>query len=150
MFRSRSIVETLKPGVGSRARLLLAGLIWSLVGAGISVAGLRWMLTARWTWWLPGTAVALLLGLAKGHLFLVPNARANAERILAAGEHRCIGGTVTWPAWGLVAIMILAGVLLRHSALPRPWLGLAYLAVGSALLRGSLVTWGYWRRARAR
>ena len=150
MSRNRTVLEALKPAVSSRSRLFLAALIWSVVGGGLALAGLRWMLGTSMAWWLPAIGVALLLGMAKGQWALAPNARANAERIRNAGEHRCIGGTVSWATWGLVVVMILSGVLLRHSTLPRPWLGLAYLAVGSALLRGSLVSWGYWRRAGLR
>ena len=149
MTRNRTLLEVLKPGVSSRVRLLLAAMIWSLVGVGLSLAGLRWLFGAGRLWLLLGLGAALPLGLAKGQLLLAPSARANAKRILAAGEHRCVGGTVSWANWGLVVVMALGGFLLRHSALPRPWLGLAYLAVGTALLRGSLVTWGYWHRARA-
>ena len=149
MTRNRTLLEALKPGVSSRVRLLLAAMIWSLVGVGLSLAGLRWLFGAGRLWLLLGLGAALPLGLAKGQLLLAPSARANAKRILAAGEHRCVGGTVSWANWGLVVVMALGGFLLRHSALPRPWLGLAYLAVGTALLRGSLVTWGYWHRARA-
>ena len=146
---NRSVLEALKPDVSSRIRLFMAAMIWSLVGAGLSLTGLRWILGGGPLWLILGVGTALLLGLAKSRLLLMPSARANSERILAAGEHRCVGGTVSWGAWGLVAVMMLGGILLRHSTLPRPWLGVAYLAVGTALLRGSFVTWGYWHRAGA-
>lgn len=134
-----------KPAAPVRVHVLLAALTWTLVGTGLAVAGARWCLDAN------GAAAVLLLGggaaagLAKGRFLLAPLAQRNGGRLASRGDGYCLGGFQTARSWALVAGMMGAGVLLRHSGLPRPALGLLYSAVGAALLVGSVPLW---RRVR--
>lgn len=139
-----SILERLDPKVSRRTRLLLAALLWTGIGTGLLAAGVRWLLGAPAAWFgaLP---VALLAGWIKGRLVLAPRAEANAMRIVQAGEERCIGGVFSWGSWGIAVVMVAGGIALRHSALPRPWLGLLYCAIGAALVAASLGSWARWR-----
>jgi hypothetical protein len=41
----------------------------------------------------------------------------------------------------MVASMMAVGAVLRHTALPRPILGVAYVAIGAALLLGAEPLW---------
>jgi hypothetical protein len=132
----------LVPAASVRARLLLAAGVWTAVGCGLVVAGVRWtVLSADPPRSVVGLAAAILVGALKGRFVLARRARANARRIRRAGEVRCIGGAFTWPMWGVAAAMIAVGFALRHSPLPRYWLGLIDVAVGAALAGASLVVW---------
>jgi hypothetical protein len=142
------LLHSLKPSSSRSTRLLLASLVWSSVGVGLLVTGLRWLLTAPGSWVWLGLVVALLIGAAKGFWILSRRATVNAKRIVAAGEARCLGGAFSWGSWLLALGMIGGGFGLRHSPLPRPWLGLIYTAVGVALLGASAVSWSYWRAFR--
>jgi len=139
---------SLKPTSSTRSRLLLASLIWSGAGAGLLVAGLRWLVGVHGNWIWLGLVAALLVGAAKGFLVLARRADANARRIVDAGEARCLGGAFSWGSWLLTLAMIGAGYSLRHSPLPRPWLGLVYVAAGVGLLGASVVSWSHWRALR--
>ena len=46
--------------------------------------------------------------------------------------------------------MIGTGYLLRHSGVPRPWIGVIYAAVGSGLILASIGTWRRWRTLNSR
>ena len=86
------------------------------------------------------------MGVAKGHWVLARSARSNLRRILARGEGRCLFGFLSLRSWALVLFMMLLGWTLRHNPTTSPAVGSIYLAVGVALLVGSLELW----RARSR
>ena len=133
--------ERFKPAASIRSRLLVAASIWTLVGAGLLAAGSRWTVVDQGVRGWAGLAVALLLGWLKGRYILTGRAAANARRIMAAGEDRCLGGVFDGSAWLFVVAMIGTGYLLRHSGVPRPWIGVIYAAVGSGLILASIGTW---------
>jgi len=78
------------------------------------------------------------------HLGFLRIADRNLARLRAMSGRRCLFGFQPWRSWATVAIMVAMGATLRHSGLPKPWLALAYVAVGTAL---SLSSVRYWRHA---
>ena len=144
-----SFLQQYAPRASCRARLLVAALLWTGIGTGLAAAGLYWIFGARSAVWLAATPVAVLAGWLKGRFVLGPRAGANARRIVEAGDGRCLGGAFSWGSWGLALGMMIGGILLRRSPIPRPWLGLLYTAVGTGLLAASTASWTRWRRFRA-
>jgi len=140
-------LDQLKPASSIRSRLLVAALIWTLVGAALLAAGLRWTLAGEGLRGWVALVPAVGLGWLKSRYLLSRRADANAQRIVDSGESRCLGGVFAWSAWGLVAAMIALGAAMRLSSLPRLWLGVLYVTVGSALLIASTVSWRRWRSA---
>ncbi len=142
-------IEDLKPASTRRTRLLLASLIWTLVGAGLFTAGLYWLLESG----LPAAALGLMGGLLigglKGRFVLAPRAEANARRIIEEGDDRCLGSVFSWRTWGLVLFFITLGAVLRRSPLPSFWLGVLYTGIGSGLAGASSVSWRLWQKTRA-
>jgi hypothetical protein len=137
-------LDRLKPAGSIRLRLLLAALTWTAVGIALVWVGSGWVMTiGGWTHWV-GLAAGLALGLVKARLVLGRVAGNNARRIVAAGEGRCVGGYLSWPAWLLVLAMMLFGATLRSLPLPRLWLGMVYVTAGAGLLAGSSVSWRRW------
>jgi hypothetical protein len=134
------------PRTSLRTRLLAAALLWSAIGTGLVVAGVRWLVGTHAVAWLAVLPLVLAAGWFKGRFLLAPRAAANAARIVAAGEPRCVGGVFSWRSWALALGMMAGGILLRHSTLPRPWLGLLYATVGVALLAASTGSWIHWYR----
>lgn len=128
--------------------MFLAAVAWTAVGAGLGAAGLAWLSGYGAAPALPALAVSVVAGWAKGRYLLAPRARANVERIAASSEQRCFGGFFSRGAWIFVAVMMATGALLRHSPIPRIWLGCLYAAVGTALLVGSTAAWIGWARFR--
>lgn len=141
-------LHRVRPASSRSTRLLLASLAWTVVGAALVTAGLRFLLEDPPSWIGAGLAVALVAGAAKGHFVLARRAERNTRRILGTDDRRCAGGAFSWGSWILVVVMAGAGALARRSAMPRSWLGLLYAGVGTALLLASIVSWGHWRRQR--
>jgi len=134
--------ERYRPAASRRVQRVLAANLWSLVGTGVGVAGAVWTAGGA-----HGALVAILVALAamagwaKGRFVLAKTARRTLVRIERRGDGRCLGGFLSWKSWGLVLVMIVGGRLLRAGPVPHTVLGPVYLAIGVALLTGSLVFW---------
>jgi hypothetical protein len=152
VIEMREWLEAHKPAASRRAHLLLAALMWSVVGAALLAFGVRWMLgsDAPRAWALLGVAVAIAVGLAKGRLLLERAAGRIIERIRVRGDGYCIGGFLSLWTWGLVAVMVAAGRLLRGGLVPEVVVGFLYTAVGTALVLACRRFWQAWYAARRR
>ncbi len=139
-----TLLQRIAPRASRRTRLWVAAFVWTGIGAGLLVAGLRWTFLAGSNTWRAVLPVALAAGWLKGRYVLAPRAAANASRILASAESRCIGGVFSWGSWVFALAMMLLGVTLRHSPIPRPWLGQLYAAVGMALVVAGAGGWRRW------
>ena len=131
-----------------QACVLLAALLWSLVGSILLAVGSIWslqhgdMLTA---WLLP---LAVVLGLVKGGWILRRVSHRMIERLRARGDGQWLWGVMPARLWVAIGLMILTGNLLRRFVLPRDVAGLIYVGVGLALLLGARFLWLEWRRMR--
>ena len=141
MATGSSILERLKPRASRRAHLVLAAVMWSGVGTGLSTAGAIWLLRSESRRIPLLFVLAAALGLAKGLFVLRRTARRMTKRIIERGDGRCIGGFLSWPTWLFVLGMMALGQILRRLDLPLEWLGVIYLAVGVALAGSSLFIW---------
>jgi len=143
-----SWVEKYKPAAAVRAHLVLAGLMWTVVGAALVSFG------GRWLWQLPTpaapwlAALAVVIGAFKARFVLDRAARTIVDRIQERGDGRCLGGFLSVRSWALVAAMAGGGRLLRGSHVARGLLGVLYIAVGTALLLSSRVAWRAWCHSR--
>ena len=137
-------LEEYKPAASARTHLLLAALLWTVVGGMLLILGVRWSILAAipYVWLL--LALAITAGVFKALFILEHTARRTINRIRERGDGRCIGGFLSIRTWLFVLLMMLAGYFLRHSALPRAIVGLIYTAVGTALLVAARRLWGAW------
>ncbi|WP_218914992.1 hypothetical protein [Desulfurivibrio alkaliphilus] len=127
-----------------QAHLLLAAVLWSFIGFYLLVRGA--LLYGDGALWWP--VAALAVGALKAYFMLIPSARKNIVRILSLQENACLGAVYSLKMWGLVALMMVSGRVLRSFGLPEVWVALVYLAVGAALLLASGLFWGQWYRRR--
>jgi len=128
--------------VSTTTQRRLAGVLWTLPGIGLATAG---------CWWLFGhangvvlvalLAGALLLGFGKGMFLRRKPAGRVLSRIAELGDGRRPGAFLGWKGLLLLGLMMMAGRLLRQSAIPREYLGALYLGIGTALLLASLRFW---------
>jgi hypothetical protein len=138
------VLREFTPRASRRVRLAAAACVWSGVGVVLLAAGLHWLAAADSKVWLVAVPIAAAVGWVKGRFVLAPRAAVNAARIVALDGARCVGGAFSWRSWLLAAGMIVGGATLRHSSLPRPWLGCLYTAVGTALLASGCDSWLHW------
>jgi hypothetical protein len=130
--------STYSPAVPKRWLLLIAGGMWS----GVSIMLLNYALT-----WLthPLTTINIFLGILGVGLSIWANkvqfshlAKKNIDRIAVMNDKVCLFAFQAWKGYLIIAIMITGGILLRHSAIPKPYLAVVYATIGGALLQASV------------
>ncbi len=87
---------------------------------------------------------ALLIGTVKSLFMLDRSAAKSIKRIVKRQDDKCIGGVYSLKTWLLVLLMMGAGWLMRHSSLPREFLGLFYVSIGWGLFFSSRNAWIAW------
>lgn len=131
------------PRVGTRVQLHAAAFMW-LIGASILIVrGVGYLQDRYWHAWV--LAVALALGIIKAHLILDRAARKAVKRIFSRGRG-CFFGFFSWRSWGLVALMMGGGILLRElvvhpGVVGAGILGALYIGVGTALALADRIFW---------
>jgi hypothetical protein len=138
-----------KPAVPVNWLLALAGTLWAAAGILLVRLAVVWLRLLP-----PDRALALAaLGLALaagGHRWLFRGlARRNIERIGRYADKGCLFAFQAWRSYLVIALMVVLGVALRHSSLPREGLAVLYIAMGGSLGLGSLAYYhSLWGRRR--
>jgi len=149
-MRQMSLLHRLNPRLPRPWLLALAGLMWTAVGVMLGRYAFIWL--AHPPSWphaglgLAGVAAAVpiyQLGFRK-------LAQRNVERIRRLGDWACLFSFLAWKSYAIVAVMITGGVLLRHSAIPKPYLAIVYAAMGGGLFLSSFVYYGHLGRMASR
>jgi hypothetical protein len=143
-FRYKRILnwlEVCKPSASVRVHVLLATLMWTIVGLFLFVRGVINMMILPETvnpLWL---IVATFIGVLKGRLIFDKTAERVISRILSREGDRCLGGFLSFKSWGMILFMILLGMSLRVSPLPGVLVWGVYVAVGAGLFFSSRLFW---------
>lgn len=139
-------VRVPEPAVTRKTLIRSAAVAWGIAGLFLSVRAVAW-LPARIPAALGLILLALSLGTVKGRLVFARLAVRNIRRILALSPHKeriCLFAFQAVQSYVVILGMMGLGMVLRLAPIPRPWLALLYLAIGSGLVIGSLP---YWRAA---
>ncbi len=131
-----------KPGVQRKTHLLLAAILWTVIGCFLVGRGFNWIYAADLA---PLVFPAILLGFLKSHFILDKTALKSIQRILLLEDGTCMGAVYSKKTWLLVLAMMGMGALLRQSPVPKPLLGILYITVGWALFWSSRNGWKAWR-----
>ena len=140
----------LTPRAGVRAQLVAAAVVW-LVGTAILLSrGVMYIVAPdeyeRFGYGIVLIAlVAIAIGIVKARFILIRYAAKAVRRIRTRG-HACFFGLFAWSSWAFIIVMMGGGMLLRHSPLVDSWwgrtfLGILYVAVGTALAIADVVFW---------
>lgn len=126
------------PAVPKGILLFVAALVWVCVGTILLWVALAWLATAprasRYA--LAGTGIAVAL--IAHHFGFLRIVDKNTARILAMEGKRCLFSFVPLRSYLLIAVMVALGAILRHSAIPKPYLAVLYIGMGLALLLSSV------------
>lgn len=131
-------LSRLKPSIPRSGLLLISGLMWSLVGLMLCQLALRWYVQAGFQDHLTLLIAGAFLALAVHQFGFSIIARRNITRIRLLDERPCIFAFMAWWNYPLVLFMIGLGLALRHSPIPKIYLGVLYIGIGGALLLSSL------------
>ncbi len=131
-------IDRYKPAVPREILLFLAGIVWEGVGVMLCFLAFSW-LSARpalhvWAFAVAGAALAMLIH----HFGFLRIVDKNLGRILEMDEKSCLFSFISWKSYLLIMVMVAMGVGLRHSALPKQYLAILYIAIGLALILSSV------------
>ena len=125
------------PRAGQRVQLFSAALMWAIGSAILLIRGVGFL---HDNWYAVLLAVAVVLGLVKSRYLLDRVARKAVLRIHDRG-HACYFGFFSWKSWLFVVGMMGGGILLRRSGLPRDFLAVVYVGVGTGLALADRIFW---------
>ena len=138
-------INALKPGADKIWLVIISAVIWSGVGIYLDYLAFGWLRPLN----LALATLLIISGmfLAVGIYFVMFRrfADQNIIRINGlTGERICIFAFQRWTSYPLVLVMISMGVILRlYSPIPKPFLAILYLGIGSSLFLASLRYYRY-------
>lgn len=138
-------IIALKPGVNKIWLVIISAVMWSGVGIYLDYLAFGWLRPLN----LAPATLFIVSGmfLAAGIYFVMFRrfADQNIIRINGlTGEKICIFAFQRWTSYPLVLVMISMGVILRlYSPIPKPYLAILYLGIGSSLFLATLHYYRY-------
>ncbi len=130
-------LEKFKPAVSKYWLMVLAGLMWTVVGIVLCRLAYIWLKTVPWSRALPLGSFGLVLALAAYRYPFSKIALKNIDRLCLMADKCCIFAFQAWRSYLVVIFMMLLGITLRYSPFPRHFLAVVYAAVGGALFLSS-------------
>jgi len=130
-------IDIIKPAVPKTVLLVLAALAWFCVGTMLLVLACRWLSDTHSAGGFLYGAAGIAAGLLVHRFGFQKIAAKNIRRILPIQDKRCVFSFFTWRSYLIIVIMVTMGRMLRHSAIPKPWLAIVYTTIGLALLLSS-------------
>lgn len=135
----KRFLENWKPGVPKGILPLLAAITWIGTAMILSLISSACLKKANYYEVFSAVAVGFLGALVIHHFGFLRIVDKNLGRILAmTEERRCAFSFMPWRSYLLIPFMIILGVILRHSPVPRLYLAVLYIAIGTALFLSSL------------
>jgi hypothetical protein len=131
-------IEKWKPGVPKSTLLLIAGVMWIMVGILLDGLAYSWLRSERRDYALLALIVGFVCSLVIHHFGFLRIVDKNLGRILPMEGRRCIFSFMSWKSYLLIIIMSLMGILLRHSLIPKLYLAVLYTGIGTALILSSV------------
>jgi hypothetical protein len=130
--------ETWKPGVPKSILLLIAGLLWIGVGVMLNALAYTWLKPASPGYTFAAAGIGIVAALLIHHLGFLRVVDKNLARILPMKGRRCVFAFMPWKSYILILLMISAGLYLRYSPVPKKYLAILYIAIGTALFLSSI------------
>ena len=130
--------ENWKPGVPKPILLLTAGLLWIGVGIMLDALAYSWLRGENPGFSYPAAAIGFLAALLIHHFGFLRVVDKNLARILPMEGRRCLFAFMPWKSYILILVMFSGGLLLRLSPLPKKYLAVLYMAIGTALILSSI------------
>ena len=127
-----------KPAVGKRTLLLLGGFIWIGVGTMLLRFSYGWLRGFQGKHSLLFVFTGIVMAMAIHHFGFLRIVDRNLRRILPVEEKKCVFSFMPWKSYFLVAVMVCAGIILRHSSIPKQYLSILYIGIGLGLILSSV------------
>lgn len=121
------------PLADKRILVFIAGTMWCGVGIMLIHYAVIWLMQFKVSDQAVFYSAGFLAAMPIHHFGFLKIADKNLKRLLPLKEKRCIFSFMTWKSYIIVLVMVLMGVALRHSSLPKHYLSILYNGIGLAL-----------------
>ena len=130
-------IKKFDPAVDKKFLIALSGIIWTVVGIMLCNLAFKWLFQTS----VQGTMISgfsgLVLALLIHHFGFLKLVDKNIARIMEKKGKVCIFGFQPWKSYMIILIMIIMGITLRSSSLPKQYLAIIYIGFGGAMLLSS-------------
>jgi hypothetical protein len=130
-------LKKMKPSVSKYWLIALAGLTWSTVGIILCRLAYIWLAVVPWSWSLPLGTISIISAIAAYRYGFSGIAIKNISRLCLLSDKSCLFSFQAWKSYLLIVFMIILGITLRHSPLPKHYLAIIYMTIGGALFLSS-------------
>ncbi len=134
MTDKKTLLQSLKPGIPKRYLLFVAAIAWTFAGGMLLFRGFTFM-NSQTSWLWAKISVSFIGGIVFYFVLFSKISLKHIRRIVNLEYERpCAFSFFDWKSYGLMAIMISSGVLLRMSGIiPVAYLSVFYIAMGTPL-----------------
>jgi hypothetical protein len=127
-----------KPAVGKDVLILLCGIMWVAVGSMLLVLAAGWLRETPTERLGARVTAGLIAALVIHHFGFLRIVDKNLGRIMPVEGKRCVFAFQSWKSYLNIFLMVAMGIALRHSPLPKSYLAVLYVAIGTALILSSV------------
>jgi len=132
-------IKKYNPVVSKNILLLLAGIMWLMVGIMLNYLAYGWLSIN------PDVSISyhiisgIIAAILIYHFGFSKIAKKNHDRIINMADKSCLFSFYSWKSYLTIIVMIFMGITLRHSTIPKHYLAIAYIGIGLALAISSSV-----------
>ena len=131
------IITAIKPSVSKNWLLVLAGATWTGVGVLLWSYAYTWLSSPFTSWSIIFGLLGVAVSIIAFRIQFSKIANKNVKRIILLPEKVCLFSFVEWKGYLIIAVMMTAGILMRNSSIPKPYLAIVYSSIGGALFLSS-------------
>lgn len=128
----------LKPAVHRNWLIALAGLMWTGVGVMLCRLAFIWLTADEKNPLLLDESIGAGLAVAGYYFGLSRVAHRNIKHLCMLPEKAFVLSFLPWKSYLMIGMMMITGITLRTSAIPKLYLAILYIAMGGSLILGSL------------
>ncbi len=126
------------PAVPRHWLFAIAGVMWILVGALLCIRATIWLSPFTFNMDLLLEIAGIVLG-AVGYVYLFSKAvERNINRIDGLPDWVCAFAFTAWRGYLMIGLMVMIGIVLRNSPVPKSYLSIPYTAMGAMLFIGGV------------
>lgn len=131
-------IEAWKPGVSKSVLLFLAWITWVFAAIALNGIAYSWLKEEETKMALIALAAGFIIALLIHHFGFLRIVDRNLARIMPMEGRRCAFSFIAWKSYILMTAMFAMGYALRQSSIPRFYLAILYIAIGTSLMLSSL------------
>lgn len=140
-----------KPSVPKQLLYFISGTLWGVAGIILIERAYLWLSDYE----TEQLVLVICLGVILAIIFYFSVFRKivqkSINRIKSLPDSVCIFAFTAWKGYLIIAIMVTAGIILRHSAFSKHYLAVLYLAMGGSLFIGSILFYyNYFKKSSRR